>query len=69
MADLLQGRRVQEEAKSHRDKILSICKQCSRLGVAEEQIEQLVYESNDVNKVLSGSKQDVMSRDQVRELE
>ncbi|MDH5767572.1 MAG: hypothetical protein OEZ31_01250 [Nitrospirota bacterium] len=66
--DLLPRRQQQEEAKSHRDKTLSICKQCSRTGVAAEQIDQLANEASDLNKLLSGSKQDVMSRDQVREL-
>ncbi len=67
-ADLLPRRQQQEEAKSHRDKTLSICKQCSRTGVATELIDQFANEASDLNKLLSGSKQDVMSRDQVREL-
>lgn len=67
-ADLLTRRQKQEEAKSQRDKTLSICKQCFRTGVATELIEQLANEANDLNRLLSGSKQNVMSRDQVREL-
>ncbi|MEJ2184224.1 MAG: hypothetical protein P8Y66_11995 [Nitrospirota bacterium] len=67
-ADLLPRRQQQEEAKSHGDKTLSICKQCSRRGITIEQIDQLANESTDLNKLLSGSKHDVMSRDRVREL-
>lgn len=67
-ADLLLRRPKQEKAKTHRDKTISICKQCLRSGVAKEQIELLANEANDLNNLLSGAKQDVMNRDQVREL-
>lgn len=68
LADLLKRRTTQEETKNQKDKILSICRQCARPGVPAEQIDQLANESTDLNKMLSGAKQDVMSRDQVREL-
>lgn len=68
LANLLVRRPKQEEAKNQPDKVLSICKQCSRTGVATELIDQLANEANDLNRLLSGSKQDVMSRERVREL-
>lgn len=67
-ADLLPRRNIQEVAKSYEEKIQSICKQCSRTGLVMGQIDQLANEARDLNNLLSGSKQDMMSRDLIREL-
>lgn len=66
--ELLKRRTQQEGAKGRGDKMLSICRQCSRDGVSISQIDQLAYQAGELNDLLSGSKQDTMTRDRVREL-
>ena len=68
LADLLPKRPQQEAANGHRGKITSICKQCSRDGVSSTQIDQLANQAEELNNLLSRSKQDAMTRDRVREL-
>lgn len=64
---LLPKRPQQEKTGNDSKKVLSICKQCSRDGVDSKQIENLAKEAHDLNDLLSGAKQNRLSRDQVRE--
>jgi hypothetical protein len=64
--ELLKRRTQQEGAKGRKDKMISICRQCSRDGVSMSQIDQLANQVGELNDLLSGSKQDAMSRDLIQ---
>ncbi len=64
---LLRRRPVQEPAKTDSDKVRSICTQCGQIGIDNAQIDLLTGEAPQLKKLLSGAKQDSLSRDVVRE--
>jgi hypothetical protein len=66
-ADLLCKRPTQEKTSGTREKVRSICAQCRRSDVKNEQIERFANEANDLNDLLSNAKQVSFSRDEVRE--
>ena len=67
-ADLLKRRPQQEKTKNDKEKVMSICKQCCRDGVEVEQIEAYANEAYDLTNLLSKAKQEMLTRDRVREL-
>ncbi len=67
-AVLLQRRPNQEPAKGDSAKVKSICQQCKDASVDVAQIEFLVSEAPKLKDQLSGAKDNLLSRDEVREL-
>ncbi len=68
LSDLLPKRPKQEIAKGNKEKVRSICRQCSFEGIDSKQIEILANEVHVLNALLSGAKQNKFTRDHVREL-
>jgi len=65
---LLRRRPLQEPVKGDSSKVRSICKQCSHTITDSAQIELLAGDASQLKDLLSGAKQDSLSRDVVREL-